>query len=99
MNCDITLQFWLVLSLVLNCLENCQYLGGIISVTYYFLTTTYILNPPDGAIGIFHLHNPSGRTVALGSTRPITEMSTAMRRITTFRSTTDRICDGGPIRL
>ena len=25
---------------------------------------------------IFHRHNPSGRTVALGSTQPLTEMST-----------------------
>ena len=31
---------------------------------------------PDGAIGIFHLHNPSGRTMALGSTQLLTEMST-----------------------
>jgi hypothetical protein len=31
---------------------------------------------PDGAIGIFHRHNPSGRTMALGSTQPLTEMST-----------------------
>ena len=31
---------------------------------------------PDGVIGIFHLHNPSGRTMALGSTQPLTEMST-----------------------
>jgi len=31
---------------------------------------------PDGVIGIFHLHNPSGRTMALGSTQPVTEMST-----------------------
>ena len=31
---------------------------------------------PDGVVGIFHLHNPSGRTVALGSTQPLTEMST-----------------------
>jgi hypothetical protein len=31
---------------------------------------------PDGVIGIFHLHNPSGRTIALGSTQPLTEMST-----------------------
>ena len=31
---------------------------------------------PDGVIGIFHWHNPSGRTVALGSTQPLTEMST-----------------------
>ena len=32
---------------------------------------------PDGVIGIFHWHNPSGRTMALGSTQPLTEMSTA----------------------
>jgi hypothetical protein len=25
---------------------------------------------PSGVIGIFHLHNPSGRTMALGSTQP-----------------------------
>ena len=32
-----------------------------------------------GVIGIFHWHNPSDRTMALGSTQPLTEMST--RRI------------------
>jgi hypothetical protein len=31
---------------------------------------------PDDAIVIFHWHNPSGRTMALGSTQPLTEMST-----------------------
>jgi hypothetical protein len=31
---------------------------------------------PDGVIGIFHEHNPSGRTMALGLTQPLTEMST-----------------------
>jgi hypothetical protein len=31
---------------------------------------------PDGVIGIFNGHNPSGRTTALGSTQPLTEMST-----------------------
>ena len=31
---------------------------------------------PDGVTGIFHLYNPSGRTVALGSTQPLIEMST-----------------------
>jgi hypothetical protein len=30
----------------------------------------------DGVIDIFHLHNPSNRTMALGSTQPLTEMST-----------------------
>jgi len=31
---------------------------------------------PDGVIEIFQLHNPTGRTMALGSTQPLTEMST-----------------------
>ena len=31
---------------------------------------------PDGVIGIFHWHNPSDRTMALGSTQTLTEMST-----------------------
>jgi hypothetical protein len=31
---------------------------------------------PDGVTGIFHWHNPFGRIMALGSTQPLTEMST-----------------------
>jgi len=31
---------------------------------------------PAGVIGIFYWHNPSDRTMALGSTQPLTEMST-----------------------
>ena len=31
---------------------------------------------PDGVFGIFNLHNPSGRTMALRSAQPLTEMST-----------------------
>jgi hypothetical protein len=31
---------------------------------------------PDGVIGIFPRHNRFGRTTALGSTQPVTEMST-----------------------
>ena len=31
---------------------------------------------PDGVIAIFHWHNSSDRTMALGSTQPLTEMST-----------------------
>jgi hypothetical protein len=31
---------------------------------------------PDGVIGIFHWQNPSGRIMALGSTQPLTEIST-----------------------
>ena len=31
---------------------------------------------PGGVIKIFHSHNPSGRTMVLRSTQPLTEMST-----------------------
>jgi len=31
---------------------------------------------PDGVIGVSDCHNPSGRTMALGSTQSLTEMST-----------------------
>jgi hypothetical protein len=31
---------------------------------------------PDGVSGIFHWHNPVSRTMDLGSTQPLTEMST-----------------------
>jgi len=31
---------------------------------------------PDGVIRMFHWHKPSGRTIALGLIKPVTEMST-----------------------
>jgi hypothetical protein len=31
---------------------------------------------PDGVVGIFHRHNPSGSIIALGLTQPLTEMNT-----------------------
>jgi hypothetical protein len=31
---------------------------------------------PDGGLGLFHLHNPSGPTMALGVSQSLTEMST-----------------------
>jgi hypothetical protein len=40
----------------------------------------YIVSIPDCVITIFHLLNLSDRIMALGSTRPVREMST--RRIT-----------------
>ena len=42
------------------CATNCKVAGSI----------------PGDVIGIFHWHNPSDRTMALGSTQPLTEMST-----------------------
>ena len=35
-----------------------------------------VLYTPDGVNGIFNLHNPPDRNMALGSTQPLTEMST-----------------------
>jgi hypothetical protein len=32
----------------------------------------------DGVIGIFHWHNPFGRTMALGPTQPLTEIVPAI---------------------
>jgi hypothetical protein len=32
---------------------------------------------PNDVTGIFHCHNPSSHTMALGSTQPVTEMSTS----------------------
>ena len=62
------------------------------------------------AAGADHTSSKGQRAMSsiLGSTRTayrivggesFWELSTGMRRITTFRSTTDRIHDGGPIRL
>jgi hypothetical protein len=46
---------------------------SVISINYAILFASSI---PDGVIGIFQWHNPSDRTMALGSTQPLTEMST-----------------------
>jgi len=35
-----------------------------------------VVSIPDGVTGIYHRHNPSDHTMALGSTQPLTEMST-----------------------
>jgi hypothetical protein len=43
---------------------------------YYAINRKVAGSIPDGVIGIFHWHNPSDRTMALGSTQPLTEMST-----------------------
>jgi len=42
-------------------------------------TSFYILHFMEIVIGIFHWLDPSGRTMALGSTQPQTEMSTRFR--------------------
>jgi hypothetical protein len=46
--------------------------------SFQFLSTSRKVagSIPDGVIGIFHSHNPFGRTMALGSTQPVAEMNT-----------------------
>ena len=36
---------------------------------------------PEGVIRNFHCHNPSDLTMALGSTQPLTEMSTRINSL------------------
>jgi hypothetical protein len=42
---------------------------------HYATTQKVAGSIPDGVIGIFHGHNPSGRTMALELNQPLTEMS------------------------
>jgi len=49
----------------------------ILLIIYHYATNRQVAGSiPDGVAGIFQWHNPSGRTMALGSTQPLTEMST-----------------------
>jgi len=52
------------------------YNNGIFSFPCSVYLTTVAGSIPDGVIEIFRSHNPSGRTIGLGSTRPQTEVST-----------------------
>jgi hypothetical protein len=53
-----------------------KYLQEVTTTTHCATSRKVVDSVPDGVIGIFHLHNPSGRTMALGLTQPLTEMST-----------------------
>jgi len=49
----------------------------IIIIVIIIITSRKVASSiPDGVIGIFNWHNPSGRTMALGLTQPLTEVST-----------------------
>jgi hypothetical protein len=43
---------------------------------------------PDSVVGNFHGHSPSGRTVALGLTHPLTEMSKDIGKAITLQAWT-----------
>jgi hypothetical protein len=81
-------SLWQYLGRTTNC-ENTHYM--IFFSVYFFLiggtrwrswlrycaTNRKVVGSiPNGAIGIFHWHNPSGHTLALGLTQPLTEVST-----------------------
>ena len=42
---------------------------------HYATSRKFVGSIPDDVIRVLHLHNPSGRNMALGSTQPLTEMS------------------------
>ena len=51
--------------------------AAVVSCQKPFLPDPCLLGSiPDGVIGIFHWHNPSGRAMSLELTQPLTEMST-----------------------
>jgi len=58
-----------------SCLVGC--VAGLLGERFWiFLSWKVAGSISDGVIGIFHWHNPSIRTMALGLTQPVTEMST-----------------------
>jgi hypothetical protein len=64
--CDICLVDGLALWCLLTALIG-ECVGVVVKALRYQQVAGSI---PDGVIGIFQWHNPSGRTMALGSTRP-----------------------------
>jgi hypothetical protein len=43
---------------------------------HYATSRKVVRSIPDGVTGFFNVPNPSSRTMAMGSTQPLTEMST-----------------------
>ena len=52
------------------------FVKNLFNYFYWLLSNRQVAgSTPYGVIWIFQWHNPSGRTMALGSTQPVTEMS------------------------
>ena len=64
----------LTLSLHITSYEGVR--GGAVGEGTALISQEVAGSIPVGVIGIFHRRNPSGRTMTLGSTHPLTEMST-----------------------
>jgi len=71
------MSWWMQASSVITLLYS-QTRGAVVAQWLRCCTTHQKVagSIPAGVIGIFHWHNPSNRTMALGSTQPLTEMST-----------------------
>jgi hypothetical protein len=71
---------WVAGSLIHDLLKECTaFFGGTWKRSWlrHCATSWKVVDSiPDDIIGFFHWHNPSGRTLALGLTQPLTEMST-----------------------
>jgi hypothetical protein len=50
--------------------------GGTVCKVLRYNPEKFASSIPDSVMVIFHWHNRSDRTMALGSTQPLTEMST-----------------------
>ena len=68
------LKIWLISQLGLYALYNFNCTSH--DSKHYATNRQFAGSIPNGVIGIFQWHNPSGRAMALGSTQPLTEMST-----------------------
>jgi hypothetical protein len=65
------------LHISLFCFTTVDYIGHAVAQLKHCATNRNVAGSvPDVVTGIFHWHNPSGRTMVLGSTQSLTEMST-----------------------
>jgi hypothetical protein len=77
-SCPTSLRSILIFSF-LHLIHSMHLAGGTLkrSLLRHYATSRKVASSiPDEIIGIFNLPNPSSRTMALGSTQPLTEMST-----------------------
>ena len=65
------LLFIIIIIIIIIIICNVRY-----TVAHCATSRKVAISIPDGAILIFHWHNPSGRTMSLGLTQPLKEMST-----------------------
>jgi len=56
--------------------ETLSEYGGAVSLRHRATNRQFAGSIPEGVIGLLHRHDHSGRTMAFGSTQPLTEMST-----------------------